>query len=85
MTSHENHLYSYIYSHDQNGWKTKTFGAATYLVAQNEATSSGTFMHDARVIWNEIAYQAARALMCDDVRLSKITTKPRFDDAKCKF
>ena len=23
--------------------------------------------------------------MCDDVRLAKITTKPRFDDAKCKF
>ena len=25
------------------------------------------------------------ALMCDDVRLAKITTKPRFDNAKCKF
>ena len=29
-------------------------------IAQNEATSSGTFMHDARVIWNEIASQAAK-------------------------
>ena len=23
--------------------------------------------------------------MCDDISLAKITTKPRFDDAKCKF
>ena len=25
------------------------------------------------------------ALMCDDIRLAKITTKPHFDNAKCKF
>ena len=30
------------------------------IIVQNEATSSGTFMNDARVIWNETAYQAAR-------------------------
>ena len=23
--------------------------------------------------------------MCDDIRLAKITTKPRFDNTKCKF
>ena len=26
-----------------------------------------------------------QALMCDDISLAKITTKPRFDDVKCKF
>ena len=25
------------------------------------------------------------ALMCDDISLAKITTKLRFDNAKCKF
>ena len=25
------------------------------------------------------------ALMCDDINLAKITTKPRFDNAKFKF
>ena len=25
------------------------------------------------------------ALMCDDISLAKITTKPRFHNAKCKF
>ena len=29
--------------------------------------------------------QSQIALMCDDISLAKITTKPRFDNAKCKF
>ena len=28
---------------------------------------------------------SAIALMCDDISLAKSTTKPRFDNAKCKF
>ena len=30
-------------------------------------------------------YRPRIALTCDDIRLAKITTKPRFDNAKCKF
>ena len=37
------------------------------------------------IIFFSVRERDGIALMCDDIRLAKITSKPRFDNAKCEF
>ena len=52
----------------------------TSVVSEHAHETSHIRLHP-----NNISRDSGIAFMCDDIRLAKITTKPRFDNAKCKF